>query len=84
MENIKNVSNETLLQWYANAKETAGCISHYKGLQNDALYLKYALELRDRGISVPKNFDEWLMQKQGLFVINVEIPKGISNGVGSF
>ena len=43
---IKNVSTEMLLQWYANAVSTASCDGHTKGKANDELYCNYALELK--------------------------------------
>lgn len=73
-----------LLQKWANADATCGCGGHYKAEQNESLREQYAMQLREFGIKVPKNFDEWLKHKQGLFEINTELPKGVFNGIGTY
>lgn len=79
--NYKELDTPTLLQWYANTRATCGCGGRHKGFMNDDLYEKYALELRERGVYVPKNIFEHFDKK---FVTNVEVPKGTFNGVGSY
>ena len=81
MVNLKEVSNEELLQMYSNAKVTSGCGGHFKGERNDWLQEQYAMELRERGIYVPKSISE-MFDKE--FERNVDIPKGVFNGVGSY
>lgn len=78
---LQKIETNDLLQMYANADATCGCGGHWKGHQNERLMAKYALELEIRGIIVPKNLLEKL---DGLVVPNVEIPKGIFNGKGSY
>ena len=75
--NYKTLDTETLLQWYANARSTASCGGHFKGQMNDDYYFKYATELRERGVNVPRALFDCIE-------INVEIPEGIFNGAGSF
>jgi hypothetical protein len=81
---IKSLTTETLLQWYANAKSTSSCGGHFKGERNDELYRSYALELRSRGIMVPKNISESIDYRDGKFMSNTIIPDGVFNGEGSF
>jgi len=73
-----------LLQKWANASITVGCAGHYKGEQNKALREKYALELREQSIIVPKDFSEWVDHRSGKFQANVELPQGVFNGIGSY
>lgn len=80
MKRNNKLSTEQLLQFYANAKSTASCGGHWKGERNDCLYESYALQLRERGIYVPKDIPEILNKS---FIINVDVPKGIFNGEGS-
>lgn len=81
MVNLKNLSNEELLQMYSNAKVTSGCGGHYKGERNDYLQKKYALELRERAIYVPADTSEMFDKN---FKRNIEIPQGVFNGNGSY
>jgi len=74
---IKELSTETLLQYYANARETSSAGGHYKSQMNERAAKEYSEELKRREILVPEDvFSE--------VVANVEIPKGIFNGDGSF
>ncbi len=73
-----------LLQKWANANVTVGCAGHYKGEQNKVLRERYALELRNQSIIVPKDFSEMVDHRNGKFQANVELPQGIFNGVGSY
>jgi hypothetical protein len=77
----RTLDTDTLLQWYANARSTSGCGGRHKGFLNDALQEKYALELRKRGVLVYKNVSEFYDTN---FTCNVEIPKGIFNGIGTY
>jgi len=81
MEDLKELSDSLLLQHYANARKTSSCGGHFKGVMNDSFQFAYAEELRSRGIIVPKNQEE---EWDDLFNPNVEIPKGVFNGDGSF
>ena len=84
MENqnrLQKIQTNELLQMYANADVTCGCIGHWKGSQNEILREEYATELDRRGIKVPKTLAEKLDKS---FVANVEIPKGKFNGNGSY
>ena len=78
---LQKIETDELLQMYANAWVTCGCDGHWKGHQNEILCERYALELRSRGIIVPKNLLERL---DGDIDWNVEIPEGIFNGKGSY
>lgn len=80
-KDYKTISTEELLQWYANADSTCSCGGHWKGEQNELRRLNYALELRNRGFIVPKDLTE-ILDKE--FISNVDIPKGIFNGEGSY
>lgn len=81
MEHLKNVSNEDLLQMYANAYATCSCAGHHKGRMNEMFVSQYSSELKLRGVIVPKDIHE-KMDKD--FQSNVVIPKGVFNGVGSY
>lgn len=78
---IKVIDTQTLLQMYANAYATMSCGGHYKGARNEELMEEYATELETRGVNVPKTFLEKL---DGTCQVNVEIPKGIFNGPGTY
>ncbi len=84
MENLKNLSNAKLLQMYANASATCSCGGHQKGRDNDWARVHYALELRTRGIYVPKDTHEYIESVTGEFKTNINIPEGIFNGEGSY
>jgi hypothetical protein len=84
MNNLKNVSNENLLQMYANASTTSGCGGHQKGKDNEWARERYALELRSRNIYVPKDIHEYIESRVGEFKINTTIPEGVFNGEGSY
>lgn len=72
---------DQLLQMYSNANTTCSCGGHHKGNENERLRKQYAEELETRGIKVPKCLIEKFDKS---FVSNVEIPKGIFNGEGSY
>lgn len=78
---MKKISSNDLLQFYSNADSTCSCGGHFKGMRNEQLREEYALELRKRGINVPKDLNEKLDKS---FKSNIEIPVGIFNGKGSF
>ncbi len=80
-DQFRELETTELLQWYANASTTCGCGGHYKGRMNEEFRLNYALELRARGLNVPKDIHERFNKS---FQVNVEIPEGIFNGPGSF
>lgn len=81
MENYHELQTTVLIQWYVNARTTASCGGHFKGQMNDERYRDYALELRARGVNVPKSIFERFDKH---FEVNVELPEGIFNGPGSF
>ena len=81
IERLKNLSNEELLQMYANARSTCSCAGHHKGRMNELFVKQYATELESRGIVVPKDIFQRLDKN---FHSNVEIPEGLFNGVGSY
>mgnify|MGYP001770268153 CR=1 FL=1 len=66
---------------YSNANATCVCGGHHKASQNERLTREYAEELAVRGINVPATLSQKLDKS---FVSNVEIPKGIFNGKGSY
>ena len=78
---IQKIKTNELLQMYANANVSCGCIGHWKGNQNERLRKEYATELEKRGVIVPKTLTQ-IIDKS--FVANVEIPKGQFNGIGSY
>lgn len=80
-DQFRELETPVLLQWYANANRTCSCGGHYKGAMNEQFRLQYALELRERGVYVPKDIHEILDKA---FKTNVDIPEGIFNGNGSF
>ena len=80
-DQFKELKTPELLQWYANASATCACGGHYKGQMNETFRLNYALELRSRGLYVPKNIHEHFDKT---FKANVNIPNGVFNGTGSF
>ena len=61
---IKETSNETLLDYLANAKATTLCSGHSKGENNEALVRKYTRELESRGVEIP---DDKYLFKYGKF-----------------
>ena len=67
---IKEVSNETLLDYLANAKATTLCSGHSKGENNEGLVRKYTSELESRGVEIPD--DKYLFEY------------GVFNGRGSY
>ncbi len=77
-------SQKELLQKWANANATCSCGGHYKGEQNELLRLQYAMELREMGIMVYASLTEYFYWKEGKFEVNVDLPQGIFNGVGSY
>ena len=81
MEQLKNLSNDELLQMYANADATCSCGGHHKGRMNELFREQYATELKTRGIVVPRNIHEKLDKN---YQSNVVMPKGVFNGKGSF
>lgn len=80
-DQFRELETKELLQWYANASTTCGCGGHYKGRMNEEFRLNYALELRARGVNVPKDIHE-IFDKS--FQVNADLPEGIFNGSGSF
>lgn len=81
MKKHRNVETSELLQMYSNADVTCGCGGHYKASQNERLRKEYAEELSDRGINVPATLSQKLSKS---FVCNVDVPKGVFNGKGSY
>lgn len=73
--------DKELLQLWANADATCGCGGHFKAEQNERLRREYALKLLARGIVVPKDIHDKMNKS---FITNVELPKGIFNGNGSY
>ena len=67
---IKETSNETLLDYLANAKVTTSCLGHSKGENNEGLVRKYTSELESRGVEIPD--DKYLFEY------------GVFNGRGSY
>ena len=61
---IEETSNETLLDYLANAKATTLCSGHSKGENNEALVRKYTSELESRGVEIP---DDKYLFKYGEF-----------------
>ena len=61
---IKETSNETLLDYLANAKATTLCSGHSKGENNEGLVRKYTSELESRGVEIP---DDKYLFKYGEF-----------------
>ena len=61
---IKETSNETLLDYLANAKATTLCSGHSKGENNEALVRKYTSELESRGVEIP---DDKELYRSGVF-----------------
>ena len=57
---IEETSNETLLDYLANAKATTSCLGHSKGENNEALVRKYTSELESRGVEIPD--DKYLFE----------------------
>lgn len=78
---LQKIETKDLLQMYANAAVTCGSYGHWKRSQNKKLKEKYAIELNNRGIKVPKNEHEDLDK---FFIPNVKIPRGHFNGIGSY
>jgi hypothetical protein len=67
---IKELTNQELKQYYANAKATRqGCGGHTKASLNRDVMIMYATELLERGILL----DDW----------DIDMPEGIFNGKGS-
>lgn len=77
----EKIKTNTLLQMYANADVTCGCGGHWKASQNERLREAYATALEARGVIVPKTLKQKLDKS---FRASVEIPKGESNGNGSY
>ena len=63
---IKEVSNETLLDYLANAKVTTSRLSiHHRSYPNrEALVRKYTNELESRGVKIPDDKD---LYRSGVF-----------------
>jgi hypothetical protein len=78
---LTSIDTDQLLQMYANAYETSSCGGHYKGRRNEELMTAYATELEVRGIIVAKTFLDLFDDE---FQSNVELPKGVFNGKGSY
>jgi hypothetical protein len=78
---LANIDTDQLLQMYANAYATSSCGGHYKGKRNEELMTAYASELETRGIRVAKTFLDIFDDE---FQSNVELPKGVFNGPGSY
>ena len=57
---IEETSNETLLDYLANAKATTLCSGHSKGENNEGLVRKYTSELESRGVEIPD--DKYLFE----------------------
>ena len=67
---IKELTNQELKQYYANARATyGGCGGHTKASLNRGAMKQYAMELLERDILL----DDW----------HINMPEGIFNGEGS-